>query len=782
MIHFLLLMASLFGSPDVSRRTTAWRVIDTYVTGQDCAQACGPVIDTTRDLACIQAAIDFSIASAPIPWREIELPGGDCYVEDQIVVANTWGLVIEGHGQANPGTTKGTTFHWRGDTVTPVFLFDDTRASELRDVTFVGDGSYPLIAAVKTINGAGSDVTPTANRFSNIYIDGTTGGGLGLIDGIWVSTDGAGGDNNQEFYVFRDVHVTGYLGAAFRFDGTQQKSMLLDHVACEADPALRSGFCVVSYGCFTAIDIVGGYNATDFDLEASGCPTLITANMEGSKKLLKNMGASTGVPSQVTLLNSRWSANGVRRNVTGTDRNIITSNASGGGLSIIGSTLGEDGAQTYTMTADAGTNVVTFSGFSDVAVDMPVYFTTSTTLPGGLSLATTYYVKTAPTTSTATLSATVGGATIDILDAGTGTHTAHIANAKPLAIYIGAGDGVNQSPSAVLINNFIGSSLRGTDLYPYWFPSVSLGNTIENAGYDNDLQGYAGPMVLPLRISGTGATVDGGSAWTGGNDTLILANSATAVTSITGGVEGRHLSLRVDSGTRTLTNNSEIVLSGAQNFAMAVEDSVDLIYTGGAWHETGRSGASLTTDAINAGVSGNVILTATTLALGSTNVTMSGTINGSKPDLVLKNDYVNTTPAGTAGYETMSGATVNIGSSLLGTNGDSVEFEYVVNTVANTNQKEVQVALDGTALCGDSFTTSGVTIRYTGTIWRTASNTANYTCYLQYDASSTYQRVVQGVSKTWSTSTLDLTLDIYDHTSAGDARLQFARVVYAPKK
>lgn len=75
-----------------------------------------------------------------------------------------------------------------------------------------------------------------------------------------------------------------------------------------------------------------------------------------------------------------------------------------------------------TFTADAATDVLTSTahGFTDGKV---VQFTTTGTLPGGLSLATDYFVINSAT-NTYKVSATPNGAAVDITSAGTGTHTA----------------------------------------------------------------------------------------------------------------------------------------------------------------------------------------------------------------------------------------------------------------------------------------------------------------------------------------------------------------------
>lgn len=79
------------------------------------------------------------------------------------------------------------------------------------------------------------------------------------------------------------------------------------------------------------------------------------------------------------------------------------------------------------FTADAGTDVVTSNGHNLSDTDA-IVFTTSDTLPAGLSLETVYYVRDA-TANTFKVAATSGGAAINITDAGTGIHKWH----KPTA-------------------------------------------------------------------------------------------------------------------------------------------------------------------------------------------------------------------------------------------------------------------------------------------------------------------------------------------------------------
>lgn len=76
----------------------------------------------------------------------------------------------------------------------------------------------------------------------------------------------------------------------------------------------------------------------------------------------------------------------------------------------------------YTFTADATTNILTLSADHFYKVDSRVQLSTTDTLPAPLALDTTYYARDI-TTTTLKLSATEGGAAIDLTTAGTGTHT-----------------------------------------------------------------------------------------------------------------------------------------------------------------------------------------------------------------------------------------------------------------------------------------------------------------------------------------------------------------------
>lgn len=93
-------------------------------------------------------------------------------------------------------------------------------------------------------------------------------------------------------------------------------------------------------------------------------------------------------------------------------------------------------------------NVITIANHG-FASGTPVQLTTTDTEPGGISLLTTYYVKLL-TANTFTLSASIGGANVDITSAGTGTHTL-----TPIDIVATVGD--EDDADGYLLDTFSGT-------------------------------------------------------------------------------------------------------------------------------------------------------------------------------------------------------------------------------------------------------------------------------------------------------------------------------------
>lgn len=160
-------------------------------------------------------------------------------------------------------------------------------------------------------------------------------------------------------------------------------------------------------------------------------------------------------------------------------------------------------AQDDTFTADAGTDIITFTSVTDFPSNLltgtRMRLTTTTTLPAGLALATDYYyIRVSDSTGKLATSYAnaIAGTNINITDAGTGTHTATWL----LPRYTN-GAGVQ----AIAFNNTASALAAAT-------PNMAL-------GYTNSVQatGRATPTVLPVgktaatasHVLYTGATAAG---------------------------------------------------------------------------------------------------------------------------------------------------------------------------------------------------------------------------------------------------------------------------------
>ena len=85
-------------------------------------------------------------------------------------------------------------------------------------------------------------------------------------------------------------------------------------------------------------------------------------------------------------------------------------------------------SRTYTFTASGA--VLTASANHGQALGSSARFTTTGTLPAGLSLNTDYWVTVLPGLATFEVATSLGGSTITTTDAGTGTHTVTFGKAR----------------------------------------------------------------------------------------------------------------------------------------------------------------------------------------------------------------------------------------------------------------------------------------------------------------------------------------------------------------
>lgn len=120
------------------------------------------------------------------------------------------------------------------------------------------------------------------------------------------------------------------------------------------------------------------------------------------------------------------------------------------------------GAKPQATFTAATSDIITSNGHGLSQGDC-VQFTTTTTLPAGLSLVTNYYVI-EPTTNTFKVSATLDGPTVDITDTGTGTHSFNLKGHKILCVdFNDIQLGFNSIDSADLTVKIQGSNQEDVD-------------------------------------------------------------------------------------------------------------------------------------------------------------------------------------------------------------------------------------------------------------------------------------------------------------------------------
>lgn len=139
-------------------------------------------------------------------------------------------------------------------------------------------------------------------------------------------------------------------------------------------------------------------------------------------------------------------------------------------------------AQTFATTdVDIGTEIITVTGHG-YSANQAVNFTSTGTLPGGLSSSNVYYVRDV-TTNTFKVSSTIGGSAVDLTSVGSGTHTVQ----NCIAIVIGAGG----SGGASGANGTRGSTtyVRTGNTILAYFPGGAGGSTGDDA---SDVGGAGG--------------------------------------------------------------------------------------------------------------------------------------------------------------------------------------------------------------------------------------------------------------------------------------------------
>ncbi len=142
---------------------------------------------------------------------------------------------------------------------------------------------------------------------------------------------------------------------------------------------------------------------------------------------------------------------------------------------------------------------------------------------------------------------------------------------------------------------------------------------------------------------------------------------------------------------------------------------------------------------------------------------------------------VNATAVATAGTSEESTRSYTIPAGFFGTNGKGLEFEAVVTTAANANNKQVSIDFGGTTIAdATALLLNDATILIRGRIWRRASNSQIAIIEIESDDALLPRTVVFATATETDAGTIVLALRLATPDNAGDATCQIFRVAPLP--
>lgn len=254
------------------------------------------------DTAAIQAAITAAISSTK--GATVYLPPGTFKVTSTLAISGVRGIHFVGSGNQS-------VLLWGGNASLPLITLGSVANSVVSDFMVQASAAVPLAEAIRIENSGVGSVAPMFNRFSNIWIDGTTSGvGIGFRGKL-----GAGGNANNDFMLFENCHVLNYSHSGWTIEANQMHGW--NFLNCHAVGAAGIGKHAVSGGgsngtlsnFFWNGGFVGNNTEGDFYVGVMASVSLATeiANIssEGSARFLKD--GPLGSVSRITARNIRWS-------------------------------------------------------------------------------------------------------------------------------------------------------------------------------------------------------------------------------------------------------------------------------------------------------------------------------------------------------------------------------------------------------------------------------------------------------------------------------------------
>lgn len=292
-------------------------------------KAWGALGDNSHDdTVAVQSAI-----TAAGSGDAVCIPKGKYKITSTLTASNVSALRFAGTG-SDPTGVNGTAFLWAGNNSTPMFKLDDVGNSVFQGFAIVSSSTAPLAVGIQSVNGAGVSVTPTHDRFVDIFMNGSNS--TGLDKGFQFST-GAGGDANNSDMVFDSVQIANYTTAAWSFESTQSIGHQFFGCSFQGNNIGASGVLSITGGLWWYAGHGGGNTAADFNVMTSTVEGMAIHGFdsEGSSRLLLTGGPS-GAYGAVLIEGVRWTSNGLN-----VDNRAIKMQVAGP-LVLVGNHIGSD--------------------------------------------------------------------------------------------------------------------------------------------------------------------------------------------------------------------------------------------------------------------------------------------------------------------------------------------------------------------------------------------------------------------------------------------------------
>ncbi|HEY2810547.1 MAG TPA: hypothetical protein VGJ00_04060 [Rhabdochlamydiaceae bacterium] len=247
-------------------------------------------------------------------------PVGSFNVTGTINIYNPTGISsVSWLGCGSSSTGKGTNFTWRGDTTSPMFRIRGCRDSSFKDFIINSSINFPLAEGIRLETATGT--TSTNRHFQNITMNGTNSASAGLTKGFrWCigddTSDGAGGDVNNDLDGIYDCIVENFFNAAYSIEHSQSKThtfinstFLSGKRGVSTTQATNSANNSGSFRWYGGGG--GSCSIADFDIgNPDDVVSIIGSNTEGSSRLLLTGGPSSGL-EPINIIGCRWAANNI---------------------------------------------------------------------------------------------------------------------------------------------------------------------------------------------------------------------------------------------------------------------------------------------------------------------------------------------------------------------------------------------------------------------------------------------------------------------------------------